>query len=102
MNARALSLCLPIAALAVIVALPLDAARRRAARSGELAVTVGRVLPSPDLAIAPGARHLRHPAHEEPWAAFSDGPATRDVDPSGGMLAAPAAAYVEHAARSGR
>lgn len=102
MNARVLSLCLPVAALAVIVALPLDAARRRAVRSEDRVRAVGRALPAPDLAVAPGARHLRHPSHEEPWAAFADGPATRDADPSGGMLAAPAAAYREHAARSAR
>ncbi|MCC6645350.1 MAG: hypothetical protein IT374_07260 [Polyangiaceae bacterium] len=102
MTRRALSVCLPVVALAVLVALPLDAARRRTARSWALTRAMGGVVPSPDLAVSPGARHLRHPSSEEPWAAFTDGPATRDAAPSGGMLAAPAAAYREHAARSAR
>lgn len=102
MSARAISLSLPIVSLALVVGVSLDAGRLRARRDAAQVREVGRVLPAPDLALSPGARHLRHPTAEEPWAAFADGPATRDSEPSGGMLAAPAAAYVEHAGRSAR
>lgn len=102
MIARVSSVVVPLVALGLVVGLSVDAAQRRQARSPAVTNAVGRVLPSPDLAISPGARHLRNPSTEEPWAAFSDGPAVRDSEPSGGMIAAPVDAYVDHARRTKR
>lgn len=102
MISRALAVGLPLFAVALVLSISVDASRRRAARSTTALRTVGRVLPAPDLAISPGARHLRHPSTEEPWAAFSDGPTERDSEPSGGMIAAPAGAYLDHANRTRR
>ncbi len=63
---------------------------------------VTRVLPAADLSLAGAARHLRFPSLEEPGAAFSDAPASPDLDPAGAALAPPIdvyAAVVEQAPR---
>ncbi|MCS6902399.1 MAG: hypothetical protein RMJ98_22350 [Myxococcales bacterium] len=62
------------------------------ARRGPLG-SVGALLPWPDLAVASGARHLRFLSLEEPAAAFSEGPASLDMDPAGGCMAPPYAVW---------
>ncbi len=82
----------------IVVGLSLDAAARRHARDAEaprLARALVR-LPTSDLALSGGARWLRSLSTEEPWAAFSDGPAIPDPDPAGGVVAPPVEVWATH------
>lgn len=75
----------------VVGVIALDASARRRARAEEeprVHAVLAR-LPSSDLALSGGARWLRNLSTEEPWAAFSDGPAFPDPDPAGGVVAPP-------------
>lgn len=83
--------------LVVIAGVALDArARRAASRADDAAVeNVARRLVTSDLALSGGARWLRAPSLEEPFAAFADGPASPDPDPAGGAMAPPAAVWAE-------
>jgi hypothetical protein len=58
---------------------------------------LARFLPAADLSLAGAARHLRFPSLEEPGAAFSDAPASPDLDPAGGALAPPTDVYAANA-----
>lgn len=86
----------------VVVGLSLDARARRAeARREDPAVAaVARRLPSSDLALSGGARWLRMPSLEEPFAAFADGPALPDPDPAGGAMAPPEEVWRAEARRA--
>lgn len=79
-----------IALVAVIIA-PLvvvfDARHRRSVRiAHDLERLVSR-LPSGDLAVSGSMSAIRHVSLEDPWSAFADGPAMRDVDPAAGLVA---------------
>jgi hypothetical protein len=80
-----------LAGAALLAAVAMDASRlRRAAAHRQPALlAVAARLPSPDLALAGGARWLREPSLEEPSAAFDLGPAMLDPDPAGGLIAPP-------------
>jgi hypothetical protein len=83
---------LVFAVLPVLIALlAVDASARRAARERQMpaAIAVGRRLGTTDLALSGGARWLRAPSLEEPWAAFADAPAAPDPDPAGGAMSPP-------------
>lgn len=84
-------LAISLASLAAVAAIGSHAASRQRARDADarLVADVVRRMPSADFSIAGGARHLRAPSREEPWAAFTDGPATPDVDPAGMAIAPP-------------
>jgi hypothetical protein len=84
----AIALAACACALALIAVHASLSRARRAAEQPAIDLVVRR-LPSGDLALSGGARWLRHPSTEEPWAAFADGPATPDPDPAGGMMAPP-------------
>lgn len=90
LRAFAIALLLAVVALASV---GLDAARRRAerasmqARMGAIVALTG----ASDLALSSSARWLRHPSHAEPGAAFSDLPASLDVDPAGAWIGPPRA-----------
>ena len=95
MHRRAPFLWLGAEALA-LSGLALHAHERGLARSadGPAIAAVARLLPAGDLSLAGAARHLRFPSLEEPGAAFSDGPASPDIDPAGGAIAPPIEIYV--------
>lgn len=90
--------------LAVVLGLALDAhLRQRAAATSDAAVrTISARLSSPDLALSGGSRWLRSLSLEEPWAAFSDGPAFPDPDPAGAAVAPPVDVWKVPARRSSR
>ena len=69
--------------------------RSRARHRDQAAIDmlVGR-LPAPDLSFAGSSRHLRFPSLEEPGAAFTDAPASPDLDPAGAAVAPPRDVYV--------
>ena len=83
--------------LLAVVVVGYDArARRMTARADDAAIeSVARRLPTSDLALSGGARWLRAPSLEEPFAAFADGPASPDPDPAGGAMAPPVAVWAE-------
>jgi hypothetical protein len=93
-NARAPLLALGITTLA-LAAVAVHAGVRASSRSNEQAAidAVMKLLPAPDLAFAGAARHLRYPSLEEPGAAFSDAPASPDLDPAGAAVAPPTEVY---------
>ncbi|MET0591202.1 MAG: hypothetical protein ABW133_00780 [Polyangiaceae bacterium] len=95
-SARTPLLALGLTALA-LAAVTVHAETRAAKRRGEQAAidAVTRLLPASDLAFAGSARHLRFPSLEEPGAAFSDAPASPDLDPAGAAVAPPIGVYVE-------
>ncbi|HJL17230.1 MAG TPA: hypothetical protein RMH99_16300 [Sandaracinaceae bacterium LLY-WYZ-13_1] len=76
------------APFALVAFVLIDAARLTAARAGRSA-SVARVTETPDLALSSSARWLRHPSQSEAGAAFSDLPASLDVDPAGALLGPP-------------
>jgi len=84
--------------LALFVALGavlVDAARRRAARDGARHEAIVALVGTSDLALSSSVRWLRHPSLSEPAAAFSDLPASLDVDPAGAWIGPPKAIYRE-------
>lgn len=87
-RAAALGALLAAIALGSIV---LDASRRRAAREEDSARqdAVVAITGTSDLALSSSARWLRHPSQSEPGAAFSDAPASLDVDPAGAWIGPP-------------
>ncbi len=101
-RARVIGLVLLVSPIVVIGALSIDArARREARRKEEPAIgLVAARLPVSDLALSGGARWLRAPSVEEPWAAFADGPALPDPDPAGGAMAPPIDAWAAIRERS--
>lgn len=98
---KRVALALLASPLVVIAVIAFDArSRRTAAHADDVAVaTVARRLVSSDLALSGGARWLRTPSLEEPFAAFADGPASPDPDPAGGAMAPPVAVWAEVGAR---
>ena len=88
----------------VLTGIAAHAFRKRAER--QLAVpaitAVSRLLPGADLSVSGGTRQLRFPSIEEPGAAFSDAPASADIDPAGAALAPPIDVYTSIAVTSGR
>ncbi len=96
-----ISIRLPLAIVATgalaFLTLGLHAERRMSAREREQAavMAVTRLMPAADLSLAGAARHLRFPSLEEPGAAFTDAPASPDVDPAGAALAPPINVYVD-------
>lgn len=96
---RLVAVVLLVGALVSLALVLVDSHVRRSALSGRSAAIDEMVtrLPGPDLAVAVGARHLRSPSLEEPAAAFSDAPASADLDPAGGAIAPPRAAWVDEA-----
>jgi hypothetical protein len=73
-------------------------ARASARRSEQPAIdAIAPFLPGADLSLAGAARHLRFPSQEEPGAAFTDAPASPDLDPAGGALAPPIDVYAASA-----
>ncbi len=91
-----------LAGMAMLATMAVDAARRRHARERDQPAVLRVVarLPSPDLALAGGARWLRVPSLEEPSAAFDLGPAMLDPDPAGGLIAPPLEVWIEEARRA--
>jgi hypothetical protein len=91
-RAPLLALGLTAAALGAVA---VHAGARAAQRGRDQAAidAVTELLPAADLAFAGSARHLRYPSLEEPGAAFSDAPASPDLDPAGAAVAPPAAVY---------
>lgn len=87
---RAAAAATAVLALA-LVAMLVDAARRRAARDEERMDAVVAITGTSDLALSSSARWLRHPSLSEPGAAFSDLPASLDVDPAGAWIGPPRA-----------
>lgn len=102
-RARVAALLL-VSPLVVVAGLGIDAARRqRAAAASDPAVrTIATRLASPDLALSGGSRWLRSLSLEEPWAAFSDGPAFPDPDPAGAAVAPPVEVWTVPARRSSK
>jgi hypothetical protein len=90
------ALALSALALAAVGVAARASERARAAEQPAIDVVAAR-LPSSDLALAGGGRHLRFPSLEEPGAAFADAPASPDVDPGGGAIAPPRELYVRTA-----
>jgi hypothetical protein len=84
---------------AVLVGLIAHARARASRRQSEQPAieAISRVLPAADLSLAGAARHLRFPSLEEPGAAFTDAPASPDLDPAGGALAPPIDVYAASA-----
>lgn len=76
-------------ALALDVAVVLDANRRVGSADPASARAVVRLAGTADLALSSNARWLRHPSHVEPWAAVADQPATLDTEPAGAILGPP-------------
>lgn len=66
-----------------------DAALRRAGRDDARHDAVVTLVGMSDLALSSSARWLRHPSQAEPGAAFSDSPASLDVDPAGAWIGPP-------------
>ncbi|MEM6960745.1 MAG: hypothetical protein AAF550_03250 [Myxococcota bacterium] len=73
----------------------LHAGHRRSLPRRQAATSTVRLLGLPDLALSSTSRWLRHPSLSEPSAPFSDGPATLDQDPAGGVILAPVTLYRE-------
>lgn len=90
------ALALSALALAATVVAARTSERGRAAEQPAIDAVTAR-LPSSDLALAGGGRHLRFPSLEEPGAAFADAPASPDIDPGGGAIAPPREIYVRTA-----
>jgi len=88
---RNIALAVLAGVVVAVLGIGADARARRHARAREQGIidSVAKRLPSSDLALASGARWHRFPSHEEPGAAFADGPAFSDMDPAGGMMAPP-------------
>lgn len=80
-----------LAAAVALSAVVLDAARLRAAREADSPrhEAVVMLVGTSDLALSSSARWLRHPSQAEPGAAFSDAPASLDVDPAGAWIGPP-------------
>jgi hypothetical protein len=93
-----------LAGVLALGAVALDAAscRRRAAEQVPVVLAVAARLPSPDLALAGGARWLRSPSRAEPGAPFDLGPAMLDPDPAGGLLAPPREVWTQEARDTAR
>lgn len=68
-----------------------DAALRRDGRDDARQDAVVALVGMSDLALSSSARWLRHPSQAEPGAAFSDLPASLDVDPAGAWIGPPRA-----------
>jgi hypothetical protein len=82
-----------LVALLALFAVAIDAGRRREARdaiSPRMNAIVALTGTS-DLALNSTARWLRHPSQAEPGAAFSDLPASLDVEPAGAWIGPPRA-----------
>jgi hypothetical protein len=87
---RLRAFALSTVALAVaFAAMLLDADRRRDARDAARHDAVVTLAGTGDLALSSSARWLRHPSQAEPGAAFSDLPASLDVDPAGAWIGPP-------------
>lgn len=88
---RVMGIALVIGAITTVLAIHLDAARRRsddgARHEGRRALV--RMLGLADLALSSSARWLRHPSQAEPGAAFADAPASFDADPGSALLGPP-------------
>ncbi len=87
-----------LATLAFVVAFSAmlaDAERRRASRDAARHDAAVALTGTSDLALSSSARWLRHPSLSEPAAAFSDLPASLDVDPAGAWIGPPRAILVE-------
>jgi hypothetical protein len=87
---RALSLAAVIAIVA-LAAVTIDAAHRRSMRDA-LSTRMNAIVAltgTSDLALSSSARWLRHPSQAEPGAAFSDLPASLDVEPAGAWIGPP-------------
>lgn len=83
-----------LATLALVVAFSamlVDAERRRASRDDARQDAAVALAGTSDLALSSSARWLRHPSVSEPGAAFSDLPASLDVDPAGAWIGPPRA-----------
>lgn len=80
-----------VAAALLWAGMLVDAATRRAGGVDAASRAVVAATGLPDLALSSSVRWLRHPSQAEPGAAFSDGPATLDVDPAGALLGPPRA-----------
>jgi hypothetical protein len=89
-RARAAVVGVAFAALALGAVLA-DAARRRSARERESGRhdAIVTLVGTSELALSSSARWLRHPSQAEPGAAFSDLPASLDVDPAGAWIGPP-------------
>lgn len=74
-----------------LVAVLVDAERRRASRDDARQDAAVALAGTSDLALSSSARWLRHPSVSEPGAAFSDLPASLDVDPAGAWIGPPRA-----------
>lgn len=85
------ALALALALVAVLV----DAERRRTSREGARHDAIVELVGTSDLALSSSARWLRHPSLSEPAAAFSDLPASLDVDPAGAWIGPPRAMFME-------
>ncbi len=70
----------------------MGAARAQAGKRGVVAA-LGARMPTSDLALSGGARWLRAPGLEDPYAAFADGPAAHDPDPAGAAIPPPREVY---------
>jgi len=69
------------------------ASRRDITTTRARTAALGARLPMSDLALSGGARWLRAPGLEDPYAAFADGPGAHDPDPAGAAIAPPAEVY---------
>ncbi len=78
-------------AIVALLAVSLDAARRRSVRERDAARmnAVVALTGTSDLALSSSARWLRHPSLSEPGAAFSDLPSSLDVEPAGALIGPP-------------
>ncbi|MCC7541810.1 MAG: hypothetical protein IT379_36665 [Deltaproteobacteria bacterium] len=85
----ALAMLLVAAAIVRLVLSHADRSRARRAAEDVRHRAAARVMGAPDLALSSSSRWLRHPSQTESGAAFSDGPATPDMDPAGAVIAPP-------------
>lgn len=78
---------------AVIAVAHAFAATRSVSRVRAAVAQLGPRMPMSDLALSGGARWLRAPSLEDPFAAFADGPAAHDPDPAGAAIPPPGEVY---------
>lgn len=80
-------------AASALAAVLVDASWRRGARDARAtrAEALVELTGLPDLALSSSSRWLRHPSLAEPGAAFSDLPASLDVEPAGALIGPPRA-----------
>jgi hypothetical protein len=89
-NNLQIALSLLLGSLLALLGLMVHAqVRRQSAPKPDPALALAPWLPAADLAVTGAARHLRFLSLEEPNAAFSDLPASLDLDPADGLIAPP-------------